>query len=82
MELKKKESTQADPMFMVILDGQLDMMKRTRVQAANEMTHSKRRLLKSHNPFSLLPPDLLSRNKVFVFSLFKLTNYILHISCH
>ena len=61
MELGKKFP---DREFLDVIDSEIDYLRRTRIDDAEAIPKSQRRLIKSHNPLKLLPPDLLQRNKV------------------
>ena len=53
-----------DREFLDVIDSEIDYLRRTRIDDAEAIPKSQRRLIKSHNPLKLLPPDLLQRNKV------------------
>ena len=50
--------------FLKVIDSEIEYLRRTRIEDAEAIPKSQRRLIKSHNPLKLLPQDLLQRNKV------------------
>ena len=67
MEEKRQEELRKpspDREFLDVIDSEVEYLHRTRIDDAEALPKSQRRLIKSHNPFKLLPPDLLQRNKV------------------
>ena len=65
---RKEHSEGGDAEFLSALNDNLEFLGRTRVEDAKAMPKDKPRLIKSHLPFSLLPPDLLQRNKARTFA--------------
>ncbi|XP_071746961.1 uncharacterized protein [Lepeophtheirus salmonis] len=64
---KKEELPKEDP-FIEFIDKFIEKQNSTPVDLANSLPRNKRRLIKSHLPFCLLPPGVLKRNKVvFVY---------------
>ena len=63
-ELKEKLSDESpqDPLLQTVKE-ELEFLELTGCQVGDSLPRSKRRVIKSHMPFSLLPPDLLQRNK-------------------
>ena len=53
-----------DREFLKVIDSEIEYLRRTRIEDAEAIPKSQRRLIKSHNPLKLLPQDLLQRNKV------------------
>ena len=63
LEHLEQTLTASDPL-MPVVKTELAFHRRTRLQDAADIPVTERRLIKSHLPFGLLPPDLLERNKV------------------
>ncbi len=59
-ELKKENP---DREFLDVLNSEIDYLCRTRLDDAAAISTNERRLIKTHNPFSLLPPDVLDKTK-------------------
>ena len=67
MEEKRQEELgkpTPDQGFLDVIDSEVEYLHRTRIDDAEALPKTQRRLIKSHNPFKLLPQDLLQRNKV------------------
>lgn len=65
-EIRERTKSEAEPdrEFLEVLDFEISYLERTRLEDAEAIPKTERRMLKTHNPFCLLPPDLLKRNKV------------------
>ena len=50
----------APTLLLSLAEARLDFMATTRVAAAADMPRGKRRCVKTHLPFCLLPPELLT----------------------
>eukprot|EP00095_Tigriopus_kingsejongensis_P012766 maker-scaffold725_size106157-snap-gene-0.15 protein:Tk12766 transcript:maker-scaffold725_size106157-snap-gene-0.15-mRNA-1 annotation:"sulfotransferase 1c3" len=57
------QSDSSDP-FLKVIEEELAFMKANSYEDAAQLPESKPRLIKSHLPFALMPPDLIKRNKV------------------
>ena len=56
--------TGENPHLIEQIDRELEFLSRNRVQDADALPRDKRRLIKSHLPFSLMPQNLLQKAKV------------------
>ena len=61
---EEQEKRIPDADFLKVIDSEIEYLRRTRIDDAEAIPKSQRRLIKSHNPLELLPQDLLRRNKV------------------
>ncbi len=62
LNTRKDALPDGDPM-LPIFEEEIAFTKTTAVEIAKKLPHDKRRIIKTHLPFELCPPDLLEKTK-------------------